>query len=100
MAGGQRHRHVFGAVHGEIDAAAEERVFDLLDEQPLAAGVRERHVLQAVSRRLDHADLARASVTFEQSRHRVRLPEREGTASRSDPQRSRHSGGSRLTGAG
>ena len=34
---GQRRRHVLRAVHREVDLVAEQRVLDLLDEQPLAA---------------------------------------------------------------
>ena len=36
---GQHGRHVLGAVHRKVDLAREQRVVDLLHEQPLAAGV-------------------------------------------------------------
>ena len=37
---GQHRRHVLAAVNGEVDVAAEQRIFDFLDEQPLAADLR------------------------------------------------------------
>jgi hypothetical protein len=54
-------RHVLAAVDREIDFAIEQRVLDLLDEKPLAAGFGKRRLLQAVARGLDDDDLARRS---------------------------------------
>ena len=42
---------VLRAVHGEVGAPVEQRLLDLLHEEPLAADRRERHVVQAVARR-------------------------------------------------
>ena len=52
-----RRRHVLHAVHGGIDAAAEQRFLDLLDEQALAAGLGQRPVLDHVAGGLDDHDL-------------------------------------------
>ena len=57
---GSTRRHVLAAVHGEIDLAAQQRVFDFLDEQPLAADLGQRRILQAIARRLDHDDAGTA----------------------------------------
>ena len=56
---GQDRRHVLAAVNGEVDVAAEQRIFDLLHEQPLAADFRQRRLLQAIARGLDDDDLRR-----------------------------------------
>ena len=54
----QDRRHVLAAVDGEVDLAGEQRVFDFLHEQPLAADLRERRLGQPVAGRLDDDDLA------------------------------------------
>ncbi len=59
---GQHRRHVFAAVNGEIDVAAEKGLFNFLDEQPLAADVRQRRFLQPISRGLDDDDLRSLSI--------------------------------------
>ena len=51
-------RHVLAAVHGDIDRAADERVFDLLHEEALATHLRERGVRQAIAGCRDDDDLA------------------------------------------
>ena len=66
-------------------APREQRVLDFLDEQPLAAHLGQRRVLQPIARRLDDADLARAAAALEQRRDRARLPQRERAAARPDP---------------
>ena len=45
-----RRRHVLHAVHRGVDAAREQRLLDLLDEQALAAGLGQRPVLDDVAR--------------------------------------------------
>ena len=54
---GQRRRHVLHGMHGEIDRAVEQRLLDLLGEQPLAARFAQRPVLDAVAGRFDDDDL-------------------------------------------
>jgi hypothetical protein len=44
-------------VHGDVDAAVEQRVVDLLGEQPLPADVRQGLPQDLVARGLDDADL-------------------------------------------
>ena len=48
--GRQERRHVLRGMHREIDAAVDQRLLDLLGEQPLAAGLRQRPVLNPVAR--------------------------------------------------
>ena len=44
----EHRRHVLAAVNRKVDFMAEERFFDFLDEQPLAADFRQRRLLQAI----------------------------------------------------
>ena len=60
---GSSGRHVLGGMHREIDRAREQRLLDLLGEQPLAAGLRQRPVLDAVARGADRDDLDRVRAT-------------------------------------
>ena len=70
--------HVLAAVHGEIDVAAQQRVFDFFHEQPLPADFRERRFLQPIARRLDDHDPARRAAGLRDApRDRVGLPQRE-----------------------
>ena len=45
-------------MNGEVDLAGEQRIFDFLHEQALAADLRQRRLGQPVARRLDDDDLA------------------------------------------
>ena len=45
----QHGRHVLGGMHREVDRAGRERLLDLLGEQTLAAGIRQRPILDAVA---------------------------------------------------
>ena len=68
-------------MNGEIDLLAEQRVFDFLHEQPLAADFREGRFLQAIARGLDDNDPARRRAGGRQPRgDGVRLPQRKLTA--------------------
>ena len=58
---GQHRRHVLAAVHGEVDVAGQQRVLDFLDEQALAADLRQRRVREPIAGRLDDDDLARST---------------------------------------
>ena len=73
---GQHRRHVLGAVHREVDVAVEQRVFDLLDEQPLAADLDERRVLQPIAGGLDDDDLDAARPRCFEQRRDGRAPAR------------------------
>src|SRR5207248_5488926 len=66
--------------------AVDERLLDLLDEQPLAADLRERHVEDLVAARLDHVEADRqVGRDGEQARLDVlRLPEGERAAAGGD----------------
>jgi hypothetical protein len=75
---------------GDVDAARKQRLLDLLGEQALAAGFRERPVLDAVAAGGDDDDLERR---FRQAvrRHQpcprlVRLRQRQRAAARPDLQ--------------
>ena len=48
--GGQHRRHVLHRMHGDVGRAGEQRLFDLLGEQALAAGIGKRPVLDSVAR--------------------------------------------------
>ena len=86
----QHRRHVLGGMHGDVDAAGEQRLLDLLGEQALAAGLRQRPVLDAVAAGRDHHDLERVlrqAMRRHQPRARLmRLRQRQRAAARSDPQ--------------
>ncbi len=82
---GQHGRHVFAAVHREVDLAAQERVLDLLDEEALAPDFGERPLLQAIARRLDDHDVACDTAgRFEALGDEPRLKECELTSSASE----------------
>ena len=96
---GKHRRHVLAAVDGEIDRAGEECIFELLDEQALATCFGQRRVREPIAGRLDDGDFTRDSRgRFQQSRHRVRLEQRERTAARSEYQMP-HADVYRVTGA-
>ena len=70
---------------GEVDLAAQERVLDFLDEQPLAAGFRQRRVLQPIAAGLDDDDLgARRRARSMRAATVLRLPQRELAAARAE----------------
>ena len=50
---GQLKRYVFDAVHGDIDAAIQQRLVDFLGEQTLSSDVRQWHIQNFVACRLD-----------------------------------------------
>jgi hypothetical protein len=80
---GQDGRHVLAAVDGEVDVAGEQRVLDLLHEQPLAANLGQRRVGQPITRRLDDDDLAAGAGTLlDQRSNRVGLKQRQLAAAR------------------
>ncbi len=73
----QRGRHVLRRMHRDIDAAVEQRLLDLLGEQALAAGFRERPVLDTVAAGRDRHDLEsalRQTVRRHQPGTRLRWP--------------------------
>ena len=86
----QHHRHVLAAVHRQVDLVAEQRILDLLDEQPLAADLRQRRLGEPVARRLDDDDLrAHAGLLTQQRGDGVGLEERQLAAARADSQHAR-----------
>ena len=77
-------------MHREIDRAGEQRLLDLLGEQALAAGLRQRPVLDAVAGGADHLDrdpLGLEAMRRGQRRaHHARLRQRQRAAARAEPQ--------------
>ena len=75
-------------MHGEIDRAGDERLLDLLGEQPLAAGFRQRAVLNGVPGGADDRDCDALRIDIrsrgEPASHLVRLRERQRRAARTD----------------
>ena len=67
-------------MHGEIDAAVEQRLLDLLGEQALAAHFRQRPVLDGIARGADDDEFDRRLVDAERLRqprtHGARLHQR------------------------
>ena len=86
----QHGRHVLGRMHGEVDAAGEQRVLDLLGEQALAADLRQRAVADHVAAGADDLDadaLGREPMRRGQARaHLPGLDQRERAAARADAQ--------------
>src|SRR5918993_821410 len=86
----RREREVLGGMHREVDRALEERDVELLREQALAAGLRERSILDRVAGGLDDAQrqlVGREAVRAAQPVLRlVRLRERQGRAAGADDQ--------------
>ena len=71
-----------------IDHVAEQRVLDFLDEQPLAADLGERPLLQPIPVGLDHDDRAGRTAGGGDARgHRAGLPQRELAAARAETKR-------------
>ncbi len=70
-------RHVLHRMDGEIDLVLQERVFQFLDEESLAAGIGQAPVLDAVAGGLEDHDLAGTVFRGEAALHHVGLHERE-----------------------
>ena len=77
-------------MHRKVDGAIEQRLLDFLGEQPLAAGFRERPVLDVVPGGADRDELdpgARKPVGCEERRaNELGLFEGQRAAARADPQ--------------
>ncbi len=83
QARGQLRRHVLEAVHGQIDAAVEQRFLDFLGEKAFAADLRKRNILDLVAGGFDDFD-ARVSTLQQDSRNMLGLPQRELRTARAD----------------
>ena len=79
-------REVFQAVHGEIDAAFEQRFFDFFGEKPLAADFTEGRIVNPVARGPDDLDPAFRAARFQTLLDIIGLPERQLRASSPDHQ--------------
>ena len=66
----RRRREVLGRVHGDVGAAVEHGLLDLLDEHALAADHVQRHVLAAVTGRVDEHELGLAPGRRRRARRR------------------------------
>ena len=77
-------------MHREVDGAAEQRLLDFLGEEPLAAEVGERPVLDDVAGGADDLDLdplgIEAAGRGEAALHLARLHQRQRRAARADAQ--------------
>ena len=93
--------HVLGAVDRDVHRLVEQRVFDLLDEQTLGAGLAERPGLQPIAVRFDGDDLDLRAGLLEEGSHSRGLPEGEAAAAGPDPnRRAAHERGALLAGPG
>jgi hypothetical protein len=79
-------RYVFQTVDSDIDLTAGQRLFELFDEEALAADRRERDVLVLVAGRPDLDDRGAVSFGGELSRHFVRLPQRKLASAGANPE--------------
>src|SRR5690606_11102997 len=82
----QLDRHILHRMEREIRAAVEQRLLELLDEETLAADLRERTVEEHVAGGLDRneRDVERGLAAPEQIADVARLPQRELAAARRD----------------
>jgi hypothetical protein len=93
-------RQVLRAVHRQVRAPVEQRLLELLHEEPLAAHLRERHVLESVAGGAQRDQLRRdAEPLLDPPRHPLGLGERELARPRGDAQRLHSAPGSRSGGA-
>ncbi len=90
---GKGRRHVLGGMDRQIDSAFDQRLLDLLGEKALAAGLRQRPVLDGVAAGLDdlHGDVAFADAMGpgEQAAHLMGLGEGEGRTAGADAEEGR-----------
>ena len=75
---------VLVAVHGEVDVAIEEGLFDFFREETLAFHLVKADVLDLVSARLEHHDFHRGAAGLQEVTHVVCLPQREGASAGAD----------------
>ncbi len=73
-------------MHGQIDAARKQRLFDFLREEALPSGLCKRGGLQMIPGGLNDGDASLHAALLEQRRDVVRLPERELGSARADGQ--------------
>ena len=90
---GNNRRQILHRMCGKVDAAAQQRLFDLLGEQTLAANLRQISVLDSIARRDDWDDFDTSSIDpdlFDESLlYLFGLDDREPRASAADPDRGR-----------
>ncbi len=92
----QHRRHVLGAVYRDVDLVAQQRVLQLLDEEALAADLRQRRLLQAIAGGADDHEIDVEIPRFELGGDGAGLPQRQLAAARADPEGHVHQ--SRLSG--
>ena len=82
----QERRQVFGGMNGKVDLTAHEGAIEFLGEQALAAGLRQRAILDRVPGRADrnNLDLQRAVGHREPAFHLFGLRQGEGAAARAE----------------
>ena len=83
--------HIFHRMHGDVDAAVQQGLFNLAGEQALAANLFQRLVQNLVAGDFDHHDLKRRFGQgiggHKTAPHLVRLPKRKRRAARADFER-------------
>ena len=80
--------NIFHAVDGQIDILRQQRFLQFLDEDSLAADLRQRSLLHFVARGLDNDDFGFHAGDLEQLlAHEFRLPARQNAASTANAQR-------------
>ena len=102
---GKAGRHVLGGMHGEIDAAFQQRRIDLLGEQSLAAGLRSARswimspdvLITTISTPFSRPAVGGRDA---EGTHLARLPKRKRASTRTDPKNAvaRHSTRPRIPG--
>ncbi len=89
---GQARRHVLHAVHGQVDGPGQQRLFDFLGEQALAAGLGQSAVLDAIAGGAHRHDfdgglVGQSGMSPRQATaHDVRLDQRQRTCAGADAQ--------------
>src|SRR5947209_8178745 len=83
-------RQVLERVHGDVDAAREQRLLDFLGEEPLPLELVQRPVYVGVAARLDDHELDHHAAARQLGPHPFRLPQGQPAAPRTDLQGRRH----------
>src|SRR2546428_679496 len=86
----QARRQVLERVHGDVDAAREQRLLDFPGEEPLPLELVQRPVYVGVAARPDDHELDHHAAARQLGPHPFRLPQGQPTAPRTDLQGRRH----------
>src|SRR5260221_442120 len=89
--GGKLRWQILQAVHGEVNTVFEKGLFDFLGEHALGADFSEGNIRDFIARGLDDLKLHGMSLSTEQVRDMMGLPESKLRAARTDAESGRHS---------